>query len=365
MTIAFQHMGPFNGTMPVPTGMLISYMHDLNKTPHLRYAQIVPAPDTVFSYNVADPDHNIRLVGLNENDWADGADRPSGSSFGMRVKGAESRIERRDFGWTLGDETIRQWTQKGKLDIRNLFDKAQANRARLHRSSRIVSLLQSTTWTNATGTIQSVLGLANPAYISDASGQEYIGGNKNPFFMLIKKVFQKIKRIIHLQTNGALDGEELVCVMPPIVAAEFSTVGEIVEVYKQSSFAEKITTPNLRDWSIPETYGGFALVVEDTPRVYIVEKADGTVADVSVPAEKDYILNEDTMYFVSRPGGLNSQGLGTNFSTVQVWTWNGGEYVEGFTDARNKRVENHIVTEDRVLVPAVASGYRLTDVLPG
>lgn len=366
MTISFQAPGPFNGTLPIPSGMLVSYVRDPNKFPYAKYAQIVPAPDDIFSYVIADPDHNVRLVSLNKNDWADGAERPNGQDFEMRFKAATARTERRDFPWFLGNETQRQWLQRGGLDLRKLYDQSQASRAGIHRAQRILTALLNAAWPTAnTNTIGGILGLNGTAYITQSSATEIIGGNPNPNYYLVRRAFQYIKQIIHLSTNGAVNGAEMICVMPPLVAKVLANIPEIIEAYKQSMFAKEVTNPTLSDWSLPEQYGGFRLVVEDTVRVFTNEVAAATVgADVTNPAAKGYMFNTDTMFFLSRPGGLMAEGLGTNFSTVQLWTWNGGEYVDAFTDAENRRIKGHVTTEDIALVPALASGFMLTDVLP-
>jgi hypothetical protein len=227
-----------------------------------------------------------------------------------------------------------------------------------------VETLQSTSW--AANNTSSVAGLLPPggAFFDQSSGTEMLpDGSINPNFQIIKKVFQLVKRRIHLGTGGALTGSEFVAVMGPTVAQAFSIAGEIVNAIKQQPGAVQLTDPNLDDWSIPLTYGGFKLVVEDTVRTYRRMHADGSVADVTQPSQRDYILNTDTIYFLSRPGGLDGKYGYKNFSTVQIYIYDGEALVMGETDAWNQVDKGRISIEDEIVVPANYSGFALTNCL--
>lgn len=355
-------IGPFNGTMPVPTGMVVGHMRDPKKAPYLRYAQMVPAPEIQFMYYKLDDDVPVALKSLDDFAWAYDDYRPTGKAFQVRGEWIESRTVRYDFPYTVGEATIRVW-QKNGVDPRMLFDRIRANHAVLHRASRTVTALQTASWGGNTAALNTFLSTVGAGFDKSSGNQYLIDGTENPNFQIIKKAFNRVKRRIHLATNAAVTGDELVAVIPPIVAEKIAESGEMVEYLKGSPFAKDLTDPNVRDWSLPPSYAGFTLVVEDTPRVYIAPNADGTVADVTVPSERDYILNTDEVLFVSRPGGLNSAYGFQNFSTVQIYHFNGESRVEAYSEPKHELVEGHVVLEDRVLVPAVRSGFRLTDVL--
>ncbi len=176
-----------------------------------------------------------------------------------------------------------------------------------------------------------------------------------------------VKRRINLATNAAVTGAEHIAVISPIVAEKMAYAGEIVNFLKQSQYARELTSPNMENWGLPESYGGFRLVVEDTPRALINPEADGSIADVSVPSEKDYILAGDDVYFVSRVGGENGGldgGYGfKNFSTVQLYHFNGEGRVEAFSEPKHELIDGHVVMEDCPVVAAPVSGFKLTNVL--
>jgi hypothetical protein len=168
-----------------------------------------------------------------------------------------------------------------------------------------------------------------------------------------------------LSTNSAVRGAEMMAVLPPTVAEAMATSGEIVNFLKQSIHARDLTDPNIEEWGLPPSYAGFKLVVEDTPRVYINQHDDGSVAEVTIPSQKDYILDNNTIYFVSRVGGLDGGYGFRNFSTVQVYHFGGEARIEAFSEPKHDLVEGHVVLEDNIQVPAVISGFQLTNVVSG
>jgi hypothetical protein len=360
-------MGPYNGTLPVPTGIIQGFMRDPATMPFLKYAQLIPAPEIVFSYFRVDPDDVNRLPRINDYAWAYDDYRPTGRGFHLRGEFIDNRTQRWDFPYQIGEATRRIWQRGSGIDPKVMYDQVRANHAALHRAVRVVGALRDAAWGSGnTGTPQDLLGTAGPVYFDQSSGEEMIAGAPNPDFQSIKRTFQRVKRRIHLATNAALTGRELVAVLPPRVAIAMAEAGEIVNFLKQSPYAKDLTDPNIEEWNLPPRYAGFTLVVEDTPRTFINQKEDGTVADVTVASQKDYILTDDEIFFVSRPGGLEGIYGGRNFSTVQVFHFNGEARVEAFSEPKHELMEGHVVMEDKVLVPAVLSGFRLTDVLsPG
>src|SRR5262245_39749817 len=343
-------VGAFNGLLPEPTGMVVGFLRDPARAPHRKYVQFVPAPEIQYMYCRLGPDEPTRLRQLNDFAWAYDDYRPTGKGFTVRAEWLNNTTQRWDFPYTLGEATIRVWNKQG-IDTRMVFDRVRANHASLHRSVRIINALSGANWGANTGVLNTFMGTTG-AFYDRSSGVELPPGGTfaqpNPNFQIIKKSFQKVKRRINLATNAALTGEELVCVMPPIVAEAVAASGEMVEFLKQSQFAHDLTDPNIRDWNLPPSYAGFQLVVEDTPRCFINQLASGVVADVTVPAQKDYILNTDTIYFLARPGGV-AGGYGfRNFATVQCYHFNGEARVEAFTEPKHDLVESRVVLEDRV-----------------
>ena len=355
-------IGPFNGTLPQPTEMLVAFLLNPKRAAFLKYTQLVPAPEIQFMYFKMDPDESSRLVDLNAYAWGYDDYRPTGKGFTVRGEWIDSSVQRWDFPYTLGEATLRIWKKNG-IDPKSLYDHIRSNHAAIHRANRIVDALTGASWGANSSSLADLLGESGVSF-DKSSGEEFDGaGMPNPNFQVIKKSFNRVNQRINLSTNNAVTGEEMIAVLPVPVAVKFAESGEIVNYLKQSSSAPQLMEMNYKKWGLPEEYAGFKLVVEDTPRCYINQKADGTVADVTVPSEKGYILNDDTVRFVSRVGALQGAYGGRNFSTVQLYHFNGEARVEAFTEPKHELVEGHVVMEDRPLVVATASGFELTDVL--
>lgn len=354
--------GAFNGSLPVPTGMAIGFVKNPKSMAFNRYAQYVKAPDVNFLYYTLDIDEPNRLVELNDFAWAYDDYRPSGRGWNSRVQATADLINRWCMSYEIGDQTIASWKKSG-LDPKMLYDKIRTSQMNLHRAQRVFTEMTGATYTLSYD-INTLMGTTG-AYFDKSSGVEYDpnSGAVNDNFQIIKRTFMRVSRLVHLQTNGVVTGEELLAVIPPIVAEKMATSGEMVNYLKQSPYAKELINPNFKRWGLPDEYEGVKIVVEDTPRVFINKKADGTIASVTTSTERDYIHNVDTIYFVSRVGGTDG-GYGLpNFSTVQIYTHNGEVQVEAFSEPKHKLVESSIVMEDQTVVPTTLGALKLTDVL--
>ena len=49
-------MGPYNGTLPLPTKVIQAFLRDPSRMAFLRYTQYIPTPGVEFSYMRVDPD---------------------------------------------------------------------------------------------------------------------------------------------------------------------------------------------------------------------------------------------------------------------------------------------------------------------
>lgn len=357
-------MGPFNGILPEPTGMAVGFVRDPKTFPHVLYTQFVPAPEVLFRWFAFDPDEPTRVTDLDDNIWAYGDYRPTGKGEMVRGEWLAGRIKRWDFAYTLDDQTQRSWSKQG-LNPKNFLDLTMLSKASVHRSARIVSALQAASWGNNTASVATLAG--SGAFWDKSSGTELNpSGVPNPNFQIIKKTLDRIMRRIDLATGGAVAGRENFFVLPPLVAIAVAECGEIVNAVKQSVYANTLLNPEVgwrnKKWNLPDEYGGFTWVVEDTIRTTVRRMADGTVASIS-GGEKDYILNTDTAYCVSRVGGLDGGYGMPSFSTMQLYHLNGEVTIQAFSEPKHELVEGHVVMEDCPIVASTLSGFALTDIL--
>lgn len=365
-------IGPYNGVVPEATGMVVGFVRDPKTFPYLKYTQLVPAPEVNFMFWTLDPDEAVRLYDLTRYTWGYDDHRPAGFDFDVKGQWTADQIRRWDFPYSIGNTTQRVWGKQG-ISPKMLYDRIRASQAAVHRANRVVNTMLGGTelastggpvgWSNYTATMQTILG-ASGVYVDTSSGSEFDGaGNPNPNFQNIKTLFQKIHRRINLATNSAVRGGEIIAVIPPTVAEAMATAGEIVNFLKQSVHATDLTNPNIEEWGIPPSYAGFKLVVEDTPRCFINQHDDGTVANVTVPSQKGYIYDDGSITFLSRVGGLDGGYGFRNFSTLQLYHFGGEARVEAFSEPKHDLVEGHIVMEDKIELAANFSGFRVTNVL--
>ena len=382
---SFRTVGPFNGVLPAATGFVYGFMRDPKRAPFLQYTQVVPAPlegNGLFRYCELQPDDPNRIVSLDEYAWGFDDPMPSGKGFVVRAKWDSANTSRFAFPYTLGDRTQSGWQKGAGINLSSMYDKIRLGHAILHRATRVATALRGASWpANNTSTLQALHGSPTPAvYFDTSSGEERLAsGAANPNFQLIKRTLNIILRRIDLATNGAMTGEEEFCmVMGPLAAQKIAECGEIVNYLKQNPNAERQLMGRAGKWEIPQFYQGWKFVVEDTPRTFIRMKADGTIADVTVSSEKDYLWSDDSIAFVSRPGGLDGGYGQQNFSTVQLFTYDGpgaaaqglgdgdlraGVYVKAEGDSWNELTKGAIVVEDKPLVPVPTSGFYLTGTL--
>lgn len=361
--MAYRAIGPFNGTLPVPTGMAIALVRNPKKFPFLNYMQLVPAPELTFMYFKLHPDDPARLKAVDEHAWAYDDYAPSGRGTNYNGDWTSSTIRRWAFAWQLGEQTMRVW-KKNALDPKMLYDQLTVHKANLHRAQRCIDVVTGATYEQS-ASLQTLLGSAS-AFWDKSSGEEFDGGGvANPNFQVIKKSFVAINRRLHLATNGVASLDNMVCIIPPSVAEKLAYAGEIVNLLKQSPYANKlIDDVQYAKWGIPECLYGVKMVVEDTPRVFLNLEADGTsIADVTVSSERDYILTGDTVYFGLRPEGMDG-GIGMrSFSTWQLYHFEGEVKVQAFSDPENELVKGRVVMQDRELAVATIAGYKLSNVL--
>lgn len=361
-------IGPFNGVLPEATGQVTGFMRDPATFPYLNYTQLIGAPsggNGLYRYFRLDQDMPAQLANLDEYAWAFDDDPPEGKDFLPRGDWDVGQTKRYSFAYKLGDRTVAGWEAGAGINPRQLYDRIRVGHAQLHRASRVVNAIRTATYPAAnTGSLNALFGSPTPAmYFDLSSGDERLpSGNPNPNFQIIKRTQNAVLRRIDLLTNGALRGEELIMVMGPKVAQAVSVSGEIVNFLKQSPSAPELMKRN-KKWGLPDEYNGWQLVVEDTARVYTRQKADGTVADVTQPNQRDYIWNDDSIFFGSRVGGLDGGYGFQNFSSVQLYYFNGIVQVSAFSDAEKQLTRGRIDIEDDIKLPVPYGTFYLTGTL--
>lgn len=381
----YRAIGPRSASLPQATANVIGFLRDPNRFPYLDYTQLVPLENVsegLYRFPTIEPDEAVRLINYYEFGWGWDDKRPSGETFKPRITWTSSETIRWAFGYTLGERTNDAWKRNTKINPQNLYDKVRMAQAGLHRASRVVDKIRNFAWTaSQTSTLQALFGSPGiPLYFDKSSGTELLSSDvPNPNFQVIKRTLNIIIRQMNLATNGAISGNELCMVMGPFVAQKIAESGEIVNYLKQQANARNDLMTRNGKWGIPDNYAGWKLIVEDTPRVFVrpnLAQAVGTgnvfasqttaltttpVGFVTTPYQRDYIWNDDSVFFGSRAGGLDGHYGEVNFSTVQLFHYNGLANVQARSDQWNQIIEGSIDLEDDIQVAAPLAGYWLTN----
>lgn len=361
----FRTVGASNGVLPAATGTVIGYMRS-GDLPFTRYAQYVPAPvegNGLYRYPKLNSDESARLVNPNTFAWGLDDPSPSGKDFALQFQWFSGQTKRYAFPYQIGDRTQAGWQQGSNINLESMYSVVRLAQAKLHRATRVADALVNASWGGNTDTMANISGVSG-GFIELSSGQQYdSSGTANPGYQIVKKTLNRIRKRIHLRTKGAVaNGGQLCWVLGPDMATALSEAGEIRSLLEKGPLAnDPWARFNYDNWGLPGSYGGMQLVVDDTVRVFISLNADGTVADVTVPSDTDYVFSGDTSYVVSRIGGLDGVAETESFSTVQIFTYNGEAVVESERDNWDKLQKGRIVIEDNVEVPAVEAGFKLTD----
>lgn len=382
MPLTYGAMGPRDASLPAAVEQVIGFMHDPSKWPYMQYVQFKPVPQEgngLYRYPIIEPDEPARLVNYYDHAWAWDAQMPGGEMFKPRISWDGGETKRWAFGYTIGERTQKSWTNATSVNPQNLYDRMRMNQAMLHRASRAVDTVRGATFSSYnTSSLQSLGGLnAGGSYWDQSSGTELTAsGNPNPAFQIIKRTCNIIQRRIDLQTNGAVKGEEMIVVLGPKAAQRVAESGEIVNYIKQQTGAKQDLMQRNEKWNIPDKLYGWNWVVEDTPRVFLPQLIDGqtfanpatattTTGSGSTVAynQRDYIWNDDSVIFCSRAGGLDGNYGDTNFSTFQMFHYNGLADVRAETDSWNQLLKGVIILEDDFKVVAPLSGFLLTSTM--
>jgi hypothetical protein len=108
-------------------------------------------------------------------------------------------------------------------------------------------------------------------------------------------------------------------------------------------------------YGLPDKLYGYSVVVEDTVKVTSRRGASS--------ATRDFVATAGRAYLLARPGSLVAPaGDGPNFSTICAFLYE-EMTVEEFRDAKNRRLEGHVVDDFGMVVTASASGFVFKDVL--
>jgi hypothetical protein len=326
----------------VQDNLIVGYSRNVEDFAVNRYVQIVPTPKNQAYYLYVDGAAAVRLTNADLRNvvWPDGQKRPSSDNdlAEFEFKGIETK--RRSHEFTVGDMAVEQ----AQWDILAVNSGFAATKAMTARTMGVLAALTGASWGSNTDSATDLGGgLANA------------GTATNPIF---KKIVNKAVQQIRKATFGAVKAKDLVMVMSPLVAESISESQEIHSYVKESPFALaqiKGDAPGQNtNYGLPDVLYKIPVVVEDAYKVTSKRNAS-TLVSASV-------MDENKIYFVARPGGLQMPYGGISFSTLQLFVREDMS-VEAEHDTKNRLHQGYVTDDWGAYVVAPASGYEVTNVL--
>ena len=328
--------------------LVVGFSRNPNSFPLNRYIQIIPVKKTEGLYLNITAEEAARLAGsdLQEFDWPDGADSPSGEDGTESFEFLNYRTKRSAYSVRIGDlaENQADW----EITDQHLAIKAQ--QAMTARTMRVIAALTATGNYDASHVINvtTLAGNSGSWAASTTARQD------------IKRSLNRAAILILQDTLSVVRPEDLHLVINPNAAAVLSECQEIVDHIKGSPDALAQVRGELPGrnvlFGLPDKLYGYDLVVEDTVRV--TTKKGATTS-------RSFLWPQATAALAARPGKLVAPTPNApNFSTCGLFVYEDDDMtVERRKDVNHRRTEARIVDNNVAKVLAPASGAVLTNIL--
>ncbi|CAK9093030.1 Uncharacterized protein SCF082_LOCUS43762, partial [Durusdinium trenchii] len=307
------------------------------------YVQIVPVKKSTGLYLNMTIEECARIVNADLADfqWPDGADAPQSFDAVESFEWLNYLTKRYAYDFVMGNKTVEQATWE--IDEQHL--RIQAQKAMTARTLKAITAL------TTSGNYDS----------SHVSNPEAIAGNTGKWDESttarqdVRNSLNYAAETILLDTNGAVNEEDLKLVIGPTLARKLAKTQEIVDYIKGSPDALnqiKEGGKNAR-FGLPNTLYGWDVVVEKTVRVTSRKGASST--------SRSFILTDSNAIMTARPGSLEGVADAPNFSTCSIFMYE-EMTVEKKQDADHRRLRGRVVEDYDVKMTAPVSGFLFTNV---
>lgn len=332
------------------TGQVIAFIRNPNAFRLNEYCKFRPATTMQGLYLYLDGNQGARVVSEAEFDWADGNERPKGHDQLAEFRFMPYICQRKDYPYTVGNLTRKQcpW----QLEAAQAAMSMQI--AMTLRTMRVMTLLETAAnWGDMTDDANDINGGNGP----------WDGADTNNY--AIRKTFNAVVLKVNESTNGMVKSSQLRCVIAPDTAKAMGESKEMADYVKNSYWARDTlegklagSNPNL-EYNLPPICYGVQIVVEDAVKV-TSRKGAATVA-------KSRVKNANSAVFCSMVDGLPGDQVGQfpvpNFSTFQVFHYEGLLRVQSFEDTVNERLSGHVVENFTEAMVAPGAGFLVDNVL--
>ncbi len=310
-----------------------------------RYTKLVPVTQTSGYYLKIASDEAARVVNKADFRWAYGEDRPTGQTNDFEF--TKFTTERYERGFPIPYETakVAAW------DIVAQHARSRATQLMTLRTQRALNVLTTAgNWTNNVNYFADFDALAygtatttNGVYDSDSSTATGV-----------QKLFQTAIEKIMVNTGGAVQPQDIICVMGPQTAHKLSQTAQLRELIKYTQGVQLMQGQGTysRYGLAPGLFGIGDIVIEDAVKV---------TNQKGVARSASYILGLDKVLFLSRPQGLVGVEGGANFATITNFVYE-DMTVETMDDPRNRRTIGSIVDNSVPELTAPLAGIYVANI---
>lgn len=308
-----------------------------------RYTKLVPVSTVSGYYLKINSDETVRVIDEKDFRWAYGEDRPTGINNDFDF--AQFTTQRFEKGFHIPYETakVAAW------DIVAQHARSRATQLMTLRTQRALNVLTTASnWTSGTNyfaNFDALTGLTtdNGVYQDDSATATGV-----------QKLFQTAVEKIMVNTGGAVQPSDIVCVMGPQTAHKLSQTAQLRDLIKYTQGVQLMQGQgNYSRYGLsPSLFGIGDIVIEDAVKVTNQKGASRSAS---------YLLGLDKVLFLSRPQGLVGVEGGANFATITNFVYE-DMTVETFDDPRNRRTVGSIVDNSVPELTAPLAGIYVANI---
>lgn len=342
---------PSSTNVTVPTheasgNLTIGYSRNASKFNLPKYVKYLPSTKNVGLYMKQSFQEQIRVPTTQEFGWAPGQMRPRHTNGLEQFLMVPYLTKRYDYGASMDDDTARLATWP-----------IVAAHARIHctqlmtaRTTRMLTAATTTSnWIQASDADMTSSHTGTASAI--AGGFLDQGTTTSPY---IKTFLSTVAVLIDLETAGAVNAKDLWFIINPNQAALWGLSQEILAFIKGSyAAAEELRTglsPN-NMFGLPAKLYGYNILIENAS--VVTSRKGATLV-------KKYIMPDEMVLCVSRPGGLLGVEGFSDFSTL-IMPWYRDEMtLETREDSYNRLVDINVCEATVEIVASPPSGFLLT-----
>jgi hypothetical protein len=307
--VQYSEPGQFNTYIPsheATAYMVSGYGRNIEDFAINRYMAIRPVDKSMGFWLRWKSEQALRVQSTTLNDWAwpDGDERPRGQDNLEQFEFEEFKTTRFAPGFTIGRKTVEQ----ADWPLQEYQTKVIGQQMMTGRTLYAANALLNATWTTNCANVDGAGGNLTNNGSTNApiltSGQNWTNGTSTS--PNIKKTFQYVLNVITKVTGGAVNVNDIVCVISPDTAIAMSQSPEVNDVMARSIYAMPNLTGELwfnEEWAIPDKLYNVRIVVDKT--TYI---STDKILGITPLTGYGYVIPSGAAYFLTVPRSTDKDG---------------------------------------------------------